>query len=182
MNILAFAASNSRGSINRDLVEHATEQLRAHHAPQANITLLDLNDYEMPIYSIDRETENGIPPLAHGFFQAIQDADRVIVSFAEHNGFVTAAWKNIFDWLSRIDMKLWQGKPMLMLAASPGGRAGANVLASQDLLAPHFGGNTRATLGIGKWGEAWDNTAKTLTRPQDQSALADALSALIAPE
>ena len=102
----------------------------------------------------------------------------VLVSFAEHSGFVTAAWKNIFDWMSRIEMKLWQGKHLVMLAASPGSRAGAKVLASQTLLVPHFGAELRGTLGIGKWAEAWDADGARLVRQADIAALDDLLARL----
>lgn len=178
MKILAFAASNSRQSINRALVEHAARRLKSGILPEADIEFLDLNDFEMPIYSIDRENEGGVPQEAHEFLGKIGASDAVLVSFPEHNGFVSAAWKNIFDWMSRIDAKLWQDKPIVMLAATPGGRAGANVLASQTLLAPHFGADLRGTLGIGKWGEAWDADAKCLIRSEDIAALDDVLSAL----
>jgi NAD(P)H-dependent FMN reductase len=180
MKILAFAASNSRTSINRALIDHATARLKL-TAPGTKVETPDLNDFEMPIYSIDRERAGGIPAAAQDFFTNIGAADAILVSFAEHNGFVTAAWKNIFDWMSRIDRALWQGKPVVMLAASPGGRAGANVLASQELLAPHFGADLRATLGIGKWHEAWDSKAKRLTRPEDIAALDDVLGRLATP-
>lgn len=180
MNILAFAVTNSRNSINRALVDHATSRL-AQTVLAAQIETLDLNTYEMPIYSIDREREDGIPASAYDFFNRIGTAEAVLVSFAEHNGFVTAAWKNIFDWMSRIEMKLWQGKPVAMLAASPGPRAGANVLASQQMLAPHFGADLRGTLGIGKWPEAWDAEAKRLLRPEDIEALDDLLGRLLTP-
>ena len=178
MRILAFAATNSRQSINRTLIGHAVSRLHG-IAPGTAIETLDLNDYEMPIYSIDRERDGGIPAPAQDFFARIRAADAVLVSFAEHNGFVTAAWKNVFDWMSRIEMKLWQGKPVAMLAASPGPRAGANVLASQQMLAPHFGADLRGTLGIGKWPEAWDAKAKRLTRPDDIGALDDLLGQLV---
>ena len=135
LKILAFAASNSRNSINRDLVEHAASRFRDEIEAEAEIEFLDLNDFEMPIYSIDRERANGIPTPARTLFEKIGAADALLVSFAEHNGFVSAAWKNTFDWMSRIEMKIWQGKPVVMLAASPGPRAGANVLASQQMLA-----------------------------------------------
>lgn len=181
MKILAFAASNSRNSINRALIDHAAARLRADIIPDAQIKMLDLNDYEMPIYSIDRETEGGIPAPAQGFFDQIGAADAVLVSFAEHNGFVTAAWKNIFDWMSRIEMKLWQGKPTVMLAASPGPRAGANVLASQKMLAPYFGADLRGTLGIGNWAEAWDVDGAGLIRAEDIAALGDVLGKLNPP-
>jgi len=178
MNILAFAASNSRHSINRALIGNATVRL-AQIVPAAQIDTLDLNDYEMPIYSIDREHADGIPAPAREFFARIGAVDAVLVSFAEHNGFVTAAWKNVFDWMSRIEMKLWQGKPVAMLAASPGPRAGANVLASQKLLAPHFGADLRGTLGIGPWPEAWDAEGMRLTRPEDIAALDEVLGQLV---
>ncbi len=178
MTILAFAATNSRQSINRTLIEHATARLQE-IAPDVRIETLDLNDYEMPIYSIDREREGGIPALAQEFFDRIGAADAVLVSFAEHNGFVTAAWKNVFDWMSRIEMKLWQGKPVAMLAATPGQRAGANVLASQELLAPHFGADLRGTLGIGTWREVWDVERKALRRPEDIAALDNLLWQLL---
>jgi len=180
MNILAFAATSSRTSINRALIDHATTRLV--EAVQAvEIETLDLNDFEMPIYSIDREREGGIPAPARDFFARIGGADAILVSFAEHNGFVTAAWKNIFDWMSRIEMKLWQGKPLVMLAASPGPRAGANVLASQEMLAPHFGADLRGMLGIGRWPEAWDADAVRLIRPKDIAALDDVLGRLTQP-
>jgi NAD(P)H-dependent FMN reductase len=181
MKILAFAASNSRNSINRTLIDHAITRLRDDILPDAQIETLDLNDYEMPIYSSDREQDGGIPAEAQAFFDRIGAADAVLVSFPEHNGFVTAAWKNIFDWMSRIEMKLWQGKPVGMLAATPGPRAGANVLASQTLLAPHFGADLRGTLGIGKWPEPWDAEGKRLLRPEDNGALDDLLGQLVTP-
>lgn len=181
MKILAFAASNSRTSINRALVEYAAAQLQSDILPQAEIGFLDLNDYEMPIFSIERERDSGIPAPAQDFFARIGAAETVLVSFAEHNGFVTSAWKNIFDWMSRIEMKVWQDKPVLMLAASPGRRAGANVLASQELFAPHYGADLRGTLGIGTWPEAWDAEARRLIRPDDRDALDALLGRLALP-
>lgn len=178
MKILAFAASNSRNSINRTLIDYAIQQLQTGVLPNAEIETLDLNAYEMPIYSIDRELKDGIPAPAHHFFDQIGTADAIMVSFAEHNGSVTAAWKNIFDWMSRIDAKVFQGKPLVMLAASPGPRAGAGVLGHQEMLLPHFGGQIIGQLGIGTWFEAWDGEAKTLNRPQDIAALTQTLSAL----
>ncbi len=181
MKILAFAATNSRSSINRALVDHAAARLRRDVQPGAEIATLDLNDFEMPIYSIDRERAEGIPAQARDLFARIGAADAILVSFAEHNGFVTAAWKNIFDWMSRIDMKLWQDKPLALLSATPGPRAGANVLASQQLISPFFGGDLRGTLGIGTWAEAWDADSQTLTRPTDVEALDDLLKRLTLP-
>lgn len=121
--ILAFGASSSRQSINKRFATYAAQQV-----PDSEVRILDLNDFEMPIYSIDRERESGIPQPAHAFKQAIQEADGIIISFAEHNGSYTAAFKNIMDWTSRIKKDLWENKPMLLLATSPGKRGGKSVL------------------------------------------------------
>ncbi len=121
--IVAFGASSSKKSINKQLATYAANQIAGTTA-----TVLDLNDYEMPIYSIDKENESGIPDLAHQFKAQLKAADGIIISFAEHNGAYSAAFKNIFDWISRIDKDTWESKPMLLLATSPGGRGGKTVL------------------------------------------------------
>lgn len=177
MKILAFAATNSRKSINRALVNHALERYRGEIDASTDVEILDLNDFEMPIYSADREEETGIPEAASTFFKKIGSADAILVSFAEHNGSVTAAWKNIFDWMSRIDMKLWQNKPMIILAASPGGRGGASVLQSQITSAPFFGADIHASLGIGSWYDAYDAETGHLIREEDIQKLGEALAA-----
>jgi NAD(P)H-dependent FMN reductase len=121
--IIAFGASNSRQSINKKLANFA-----AHQITDAEVNLLDLNDFEMPIYSIDREKESGIPALAQEFKNHIKEADGIVISFAEHNGAYSTAFKNIFDWISRIEKNVWLDKPMFLLATSPGGRGGRTVL------------------------------------------------------
>jgi len=178
MHLLAFAASNSRHSINHTLLKYASDRLKAKISDSLTIELLDLNDFEIPIFSIDRENENGIPAAAQEFYKKIGNADALLVSFAEHNGYVTAVWKNLFDWMSRIETKVWQQKPIVVLSASPGGRAGANVLASQEVQIPRFGGDIKGMLGIGKWDDAWDSDTETLKNVQDIEALDQALAAL----
>ena len=121
--VIAFAGSNSKNSINKKLATFA-----AHKIEDVDIKILDLNDYELPIYGIDHENEKGIPSNAQDFLKEIKDSDGIILSLAEHNGAYSAAFKNIFDWMSRIDGKLWSDKPMLLMATAPGGRGGASVL------------------------------------------------------
>lgn len=181
MTILAVAATNSRHLINRVLIDHATARLSADIIPGAKIELLDLNDFEMPIYSSDREQEDGISAPAEDLFAQIGAADALLVSFAEHNGFVTAAWKNVFDWMSRIEMKLWQGKPVVVLAATPGPRGGVSVLASLAMLVPHFGADLRGTFGTGKWAEARAVDKARLNRAKDTPTLDDMLTPLKQP-
>ena len=52
MKILAFGASNSRHSINKQLVSHAADIIKTGIIPAADIDLIDLNDFEMPLFSI----------------------------------------------------------------------------------------------------------------------------------
>ncbi len=121
--ILTFGASSSKKSINRIFANYIANRIN-----DAEVTLLDLNDFEMPIFSVDRENESGIPAEALKFKQLIEEHDAVVVSFAEHNGSYSTAFKNILDWTSRLDGPLWDNKPMFAVASSPGGRGGATVL------------------------------------------------------
>ena len=133
--ILAFGASSSKNSINKQLSTWAAAQL-----PDVESSILDLNDFEMPIFSVDREKENGIPQAAQTFKQHITDADGIIASFAEHNGSYSTAFKNIFDWASRIEGNLWQDKPLFLMSASPGGRGAQTVLGQAQSYFPYLGG------------------------------------------
>lgn len=164
--ILAFAASSSSASINRHLVEHAAARLQS-LAPAVEVEFLDLRDYELPVYSIDRERTDGIPQAAQRFFEKIGNADGLLISYAEHNGFYTAAFKNVFDWASRVQMKVFQGKPMVAMATSPGPRGGTNVLRAALDSAPHFGAEVVGSLSVPKFSENFDLEAGTL---RDRSA------------
>jgi len=121
--IVVMGASNSRASINKQLAEYTAGQI-----PDVEADILDLNDFEMPLFGVDRERENGIPDKAYEFKDHIRKADGVIISFAEHNGAYSTAFKNIYDWISRIEKNVWCNLPMLLLATSPGARGGRNVL------------------------------------------------------
>ena len=148
MRILAFAASNSSVSINRQLAEHAASLVE-----DAQVETLDIHDYEMPLYRHDRELADGIPQLAHDFLARIAAVDAVIISFAEHNGGYTAAFKNLFDWCSRVGREVWQGKKMVLLATSPGGRGASGVLEFAVAAMPRFGGDVVGHLSVPSFGE-----------------------------
>ncbi len=122
----------------------------------AEVEILDLNDFELPLFSVDREDELGEPALARAFFDRIGAADGIVVSFAEHNGCYSAAYKNLYDWVSRIDHRVWQGKPMVLFATSPGGRGGRSVLDLALAQVPRYGGVVRASLALPKFGDYFD--------------------------
>lgn len=142
MKITAFAATNSTQSINKQFVQFAANQFNA------SVRLLDLNDYEMPIYSLEREAATGIPQLANDFVDALDDADLIIVSLAEHNGTYTTAFKNIFDWTSRVKLKLFHDKPVFVMATSPGGMGGRFVLEAALTRFPRHGAHVAASFSL----------------------------------
>jgi len=178
MKLLAFGASNHSASINDTLARFAAARFKAVVQPNVDISHLDLNAFEMPIYSIDRERVDGIHPKAQSLFGIIGSVDALIISYPEYNGSYTSAWKNVHDWMSRIDMAIYQNKPLLALSATPGPRAGAGVLSAVEGSAPFFGADLRGTLGIGVWSEAFDNDKNELTRESDSAALDKSLAAL----
>ena len=149
MKIFAFAASNAKDSINGKLVQFATTQFE-----QAHIETVHLNHFEMPIFSTDREKENGIPELALDFAKKIDQADLLLISFAEHNGTYTVAFKNIFDWISRISgRKAFGDKPIFAMATSAGPRGGKGVLETATKRFPFNGGNIIAEFSLPKFNE-----------------------------
>lgn len=141
--IIALGASNSKKSINKAFAIYAANKIN-----NVEVQVLDLNDYPLPIYGIDEENENGIPENVKKFDQQIEGADGIVISMAEHNGSYTAAFKNVFDWLSRISQKVWKDKPILLLATSPGGRGGASILQTAKTSFPFFGGNVIADFSL----------------------------------
>ncbi|MCG7536658.1 NAD(P)H-dependent oxidoreductase [Pseudoalteromonas sp. OOF1S-7] len=173
MKVLVFAASNSRQSINQQLASYAGSLI-----PNAELEVLDLNDYEMPIYSIERETEGGIPDEAQRFYAKIGAADAIIVSFAEHNGSYSAAYKNLFDWTSRLDMKVYQNTPMLMMATSPGPGGAQSVLASAVGSAPYFAADVKASLSVPSFFDNFDSETGELTNDEIKQQLEAALKLL----
>jgi len=141
--LLTIGASSSQNSINRKLANYVAHQVKG-----ADVNLLDLNDYEMPIYSIDREKADGIPELAKQFKQHIIESDGIVLALAEHNGSYAAVFKNIIDWGSRIEGKLWEEKPLFLLATSPGGRGAKTVFEAFQAYWPKKGANLVATFSL----------------------------------
>ena len=178
MKILAFAATSSKESINKALVTHAGRVLQNDINSDAEVEVIDLNDFEMPIYSIDREKEDGIHALAQAFFEKITAADALLISYAEHNGSYTAAYKNIFDWASRIQMKVFQNKPMVIMSSSAGPNGGANVLKTAEQSAPYFGAQVKASFSVGSFYKNFNQELGQLSNAELSQTLTTALSTL----
>lgn len=174
--ILAFAASNSTTSINARLAKHAAQVLQSEFDAEIEIETLHLADYDMPVFSPEMEAA-GIPQEAKDFYERIGSVDGLIISFAEYNGCYTTAFKNVFDWASRIKMQIYQDKPMLMMATSLGPRGGQNVLKIASEAAPFFGGKVTSTFNFGPFAEHFDEETESLKTAKLATELTQAVAA-----
>ena len=173
MKILAFGGSNSRESINKQLATFAAKQF-----DNADVEVLDLNDYEMPIFSVDREKHEGIPQLALKFAEKIDQADLLIISLAEHNSAYSTAFKNIFDWISRIkDRKHFGEKPVFLLATATGPGGGKHVLAAFEARSPFSGAQVLQSFSLPKFNENFD-AEKGIVNAEKQAEFQEKLTAV----
>lgn len=167
--IFAFAGSNSSTSINKQLVKFTLGYFEGYE-----INLIDLNDFEMPIFSVDREQKDGYPEEAHRFLEAIRDCDFIVCSLAEHNRSYSTAFKNIYDWCSRIEVKLFQEKPMLLMSTSPGGYGGGNVMHTASTFFPQFAAKVLETFSLPSFNKNFENG--TITDEALKSALEEKIA------
>lgn len=166
MNIIAFAASNHKKSINKKLASYAASLI-----PDACVEVLDLNDFELPLFSQDREAELGHPALIQAFLDKLNAADGLVISFAEHNGSYSAAYKNLFDWASRVQKKVYENKPVLLLSTSPGPGGASSVLAAAVGSMPYFGALVKGSLSIPNFYANFDEEKGALIQPELDATL-----------
>ncbi|MDR3273394.1 MAG: NAD(P)H-dependent oxidoreductase [Flavobacteriaceae bacterium] len=172
MKIIAFGASNHRKSINKQLAVYAASLFK-----NAEVEILDLNDYEMPIYSIERQ-EKGFPEEANKFLEKVDSADLIIISFAEHNGSYAVAYKNLFDWASRIRMKVYENKPVLLLATSPGQGGAQSVLSSAvaSFSLPYYGAKLLGSFSLPDFYDNFDEEKGQIINNEFDTKLKEILS------
>jgi len=149
-NILAFAGSNSSTSINFKLVSYAASVIEGHH-----VELINLKDFDIPIYSADMEDQQGIPESIIQLNKHIKNAEALLISVNEHNGGLSAFFKNCMDWLSRNDRNFLNDKPLCILSTSPGRGAAkmANDYAVEIL--PRFGAEIVSHFALASFGHSF---------------------------
>jgi NAD(P)H-dependent FMN reductase len=146
--IVAFAGSNSSVSINFTFLQSAVQNM-----PQLDVELLDLSDSDIPIYQHDFEQKQGIPAAIHQLYKHIKKADGLAIAVNEHNSYPSAFFKNILDWLSRIEAKFLIDKKVLLLSTSPGKRGAQSALAHANEMVARFGGEVCGTFSLPSFGE-----------------------------
>ncbi|MBC7695116.1 MAG: NAD(P)H-dependent oxidoreductase [Burkholderiales bacterium] len=166
MKILAFAGSNSKHSINKKLANYA-----AHLFKESEVDLIDLNDFPLPLFSVDIEKAVGFPKEAEAFLKKIEEADFIVLSLAENNASYNVGFKNVFDWASRKAKKVFQDKPMLLMATSPGERGGTSVLEFATKTLPYYGATIKATFSLPKFDENFDEEKGIINEELKQQLL-----------
>ena len=128
--VLAFAGSARVDSYNSKLVKVAAEGVRD---AGAEVTLVDLRDYPLPLFDQDLEQEQGMPENAAKVKQLFLDHDGLLIASPEYNSSITPLLKNTIDWVSRpadgeSPLAAYRGKVAALMAASPGGLGGLRGL------------------------------------------------------
>ena len=129
--ILAFAGSARKESWNKALVKVAAEGAAE---AGADVTIVDLADYPMPIFNQDLEASEGMPESAAKFKQLLVDHDGFLIASPEYNSAFSPLLKNAIDWASRSNSEgeppllAYKGKCAAIMACSPGGLGGIRGL------------------------------------------------------
>ncbi|EMA8959359.1 NAD(P)H-dependent oxidoreductase [Vibrio fluvialis] len=173
MKVIAFGASTSSTSINKALATYAANLIDG-----AEVQVLDINNYNVPMFSEDLEKEIGYAEGAQGFLRDLSQADAFVISFAEHNGHYPAAYKNLFDWATRIDREVFKNKPAVYLATSPGPGGAQSVLAAAVGSAPFFAGNVKASVSVPNFYNVFDLEAGKITDEAVNAELKQAVAKL----
>lgn len=152
--IIAIAGSISSDSINKKLVSTVAGKLKVNE-----VEVLNLNDYLAPFYSSDEEKENGIPTNISTLLEKFRTADGFLISSPEYNGFMSAAFKNTLDWLSRAERLYFGNKPTVLLSTSPGEGGGASVMKFMQASFPFAGADIVSTYSVKSFYKVFSNDA-----------------------
>ncbi len=142
VKILAFAGSTRDESFNKKLVRIAASGAEV---AGAEIEVLDLKDYPMPLMDEDFETRNGLPEKAILFKEKLLKSDGLIISAPEYNGSITPLLKNTLDWASRAGsseekpLSAFKDKTAILMSASPGPWGGMRGLVPLRMLLGNLG-------------------------------------------
>lgn len=128
--VLAFAGSTQKNSFNKKLVLEAADLARQ---DGAQVTVVNLEDYEAPFYSADLERKEKMPAKAKKLRDLMIQNQVIIIASPEYNASVSAALKNAIDWASRSESgspsrEAFKGKTFVIISASPGKGGGVRGL------------------------------------------------------
>ncbi len=169
--ILCFAGSNSSVSINKKLITY-TARLFENNVAE----ILDLTNYSLPVYSEDIEKNEGFPEDLKKLKSVLDTYDALVISVNEHNGSISVFFKNILDWLSRLEYKFFQDKKILLLSTSPGKRGGATALEYTKNILPRYGAEVVGDFAFPSFQENFSVTDSKIVNPELKIAFQDVVT------
>lgn len=140
--VLAFAGSTRVDSVNKKLIAEAANVA---HQMGADVTVIDLKDYPIPLYDEDLESREGMPSKAVQLRKLMIQSDVILIASPEYNASLSAVLKNALDWASRGEAgggsrEAFKGKKFAIMAAAPGSKGGARGLVHLRTIVEDIGG------------------------------------------
>lgn len=163
--ILAFSGSNNSRSINQNLIEYTAELF------DENVSVIDLKKYNAPIYSMDIQNQKGVPNQIKELKELIDEHDAYLVGLPEHNGTMTSLMKNTIDWLSVVNISIFNDRPLFLVSTSPGKNGGRTGLAHFESLMNYLGGKVFQRFSLGRFHENFDDEDYELLNTEEREDL-----------
>ena len=174
--ILAFSGSARKESLNRKFLAIAVAAARE---AGGEVTLLDLNDYVLPLYHGDLEDASGLPENAKKLIALIAQHDALLIASPEYNSMITPLLKNTIDWCTRADDDPFPGKVAAVISASPGGFGAVRSLVMAQQLLLKLGCHVvPGQCALPSAGKAFDATGK-LTDARAEKSVRALMAALV---
>jgi len=164
-----FSGSTRAASMNRKLV---TAMAHVFTDAGAKVRVIDLNDYDMPIYNGDYEEAEGVPETAKKLIADLSACDGVFIATPEYNGCMPPLLKNTIDWTTRVELGQFSGPVYGIGSATPGPLSGIMALRQLHFILNRLGAQVVPTqLGVGRYGAAFNEDghladAGTLSRAE----------------
>jgi chromate reductase, NAD(P)H dehydrogenase (quinone) len=172
--ILAFAGSTRTESFNKKLARIAVEGARA---AGADVTLIDLRDYPLPLFDGDLEAAHGLPEKARDLKALFLAHDGLLLSCPEYNSSITAVLKNTIDWVSRPvpnepPLAGFTGKIASLMSASPGALGGLRGLVHVRAILGNIGVIVLPEqIAVSRAGDAFDDQGRLKDAKQQAAIL-----------
>ncbi len=120
MHFLGISGSLRRQSLNTAALRACTQLL----PPGVTMALADIS--AIPLYD-EEIREQGLPAAVQTLREQILKADAILIATPEYNYSIPGVLKNAIDWASRPPSQPFEGKPIALISASPGGFGGARA-------------------------------------------------------
>ena len=155
--MLVFVGSNSSKSINEQLTKSVLKELNVKH------TFVDLKTLDIPLFSEHLEREIKSPNGIVSLLDKINSFEYIFITTNEHNGNLSAFFKNILDWLSRADKSFLQGKKVFILSTSNGKRGGLGANESLQKMIERFGCEVYESYAFSSFSENFNKETQQIT-------------------